>query len=137
MAYKVFQAKTKSIPGTDFREVHKKAMAMFIQIKKQSKRRTYVRSAYFDKDKIFLDILWSHLFGKANWRDRVRRIKYFPPAMELIKHSKFKPKTKENPNKAGEIFHRFSGITTNSELFHIQIKEHIKNRTKISYVDFP
>lgn len=134
---KAYQTKTKCIPGTDFHEVKKKAFGLFAQIKKRSKRRTYVRSAYFDKDKIFLDIFWNHLFGKPNWRDRVRRVKYFPPAIELIEHSKFEPKTKENPNKQGELLHRFTGITPDREIFYAQIKEDKRTGQKFLISVFP
>lgn len=134
---KAYQAKSKSIPGTDFREVHKKAFGLFIRIKKKTKRRTYVRSAYFDKEKIFLDLFWSHFFSKPNWRDRVRRAKYFLAAIELIERSKFEPKTKENPNKSGDLFHRFAGITPDQEVFYVQIKESKRTGQKWLISVFP
>ncbi|KKT71974.1 MAG: hypothetical protein UW66_C0017G0012, partial [Candidatus Moranbacteria bacterium GW2011_GWF1_44_4] len=67
---RVYQTKAKKLSGTDFQEVNRKAHEIYTQIKKKSKRRPYVRSAYFRKEKIFLELFWKHLYGKENWRDR-------------------------------------------------------------------
>jgi len=119
----IYKTKTGKLTGSDFHEVNKKAYFVYEQIKRKSKRRPYVRSAYFNKDKIFIGLFWQHLFDKQNWRDRIRRIKYFPAAIELIRHSRFGPKSKENPNNNSEILHRFTGITSDNKLFYVQIKE--------------
>lgn len=134
---KVYQTKIRSIPGTDFREVHKKAFSLFKQLRSKSKRRAYIRSAYFQKNKVFLDIFWSHLFEKPNWRDRVRRVKYFPPGIDLIQNSRVEPKLKDNPNKKGETLYRFTGITPDLELFYVQIKEDKKSKQKLLISIFP
>ena len=84
---KPYKTKAKSLTGTKFRKVHQKAFGLYKQIKAHSKRRTYVRSAYFKKDKVFIDIFWHHLFEKPNWKDRVRRLKYFPAAIEVYSHT--------------------------------------------------
>ena len=134
---KVFKTKTKKFSGSDFHEVNEKAYKLFSKIKKKTKRRTYIRSAYFNKDKVFLDLFWHHLFEKANWRDRVRRLKYFGCAIDLIEKSHFEPKTKENPNRSGEVLHRFFGITADNELFCVQIKENKKKNQKFLISVFP
>ena len=134
---KVYHTKTTKLAGTDFREVHKKAFNLYQQIKKKTKRKPYVRSAYFKKDKIFLDLFWIHLFDKKNWRDRMRRLKYFPAAIELIRHTRFEPKSKENPNKSSEILHRFTGVTSENDLFFVQIKEDKKTSKKWLISVFP
>jgi hypothetical protein len=134
---KVYITKTKKYPGSDFSEVHQRAFGLYSKIKKNSKRRAYLRSAYFSKDKIFLDLFWHHLFEKENWRDRVRRMKYFGCAVELIKSSRFEPKSKENPNKSSEILHRFYGTTAEHELFCVQIKEDKKKGQKFLISVFP
>lgn len=133
----VFRTKTARLKGSDFHEVNKQAFGFYQKIKKKSKRKPYVRSAYFKKDKIFLAYFWQHLFEKANWRDRVRRVKYFSAAIDLIQNSKFDPKSKENANKPGEILHRFSGLTKDNHLFHVQIKEDKKSGQKYLISVFP
>src|SRR3989338_3282509 len=126
---KVYKTKTKKFSGSDFHEVRKKAFGLYSQLKKKTKRRPYIRSAYFNKEKIFLDVFWSHLFEKPNWRDRVRRLKYFGCAIELIQNSHFEPKSKENPNNFSEILHLFY-CTPDNELFYVQIKENKRTGQK-------
>lgn len=105
----------------------RKTFAVFDEIKKKTKRRPYVRSAYFKKEKIFFDYFREHLFQK-NSHDRERRMKFFAAAVELIKKSKHNPILKTNPNKKGEIFYRFVGLTGEKHLFFVQIKEDKKRR---------
>jgi len=102
-------------------EIRKEAMAVFNQIKRRTKRRPYVRSAYFNKEKIFFDFFWTHLHQKGP-KSRFKRLKYFAAAVDLIKNSKNHPVSKENPNKRTEIVHRFAGLTKEKELFFVQIK---------------
>jgi len=95
-----------------------------------------LRSAYFKKDKIFLHYYWEHLWAQ-NWRDRVRRLKYYSCALDLIKNSKSDPISKENPNKKSEILHRFAGTTKDKELFFVQIKEDKRSGEKHFMSVFP
>lgn len=104
---KVYQAKITKLRGTNYKEVRKKAYSLYQEIKRCTKRKPYIRSAYFKKDKIFLDLFWGHLFEKKNFSDQMRRLKFYPCAVELIKNSYFHPTSKENPNKKSEILHRF------------------------------
>lgn len=132
---KYYRTKCKKLSGTNCREVYRKAFVIYKKLKSKSKRRPYVRSAYFRKDKVFLELFWKHLKEK-NWRDITRRLKYFSCAIELLKYSTFEPISKQNPNKSSEIFHRFAGITINNEIFFVQIKED-KNHRKWFISLFP
>ena len=134
---KIYITKASQLPGSDFREIHNQAFAVYKQIKQKTKRRVYVRSIYFNKEKIFLDLFWQHLFQKQNWRDRVRRLKFFPCALELLQYSRFDPLTKDNPNRQSESLHRFFGITKNGDKFIVQIKEDKRNRQKFLISVFP
>lgn len=134
---RIYQTKAKKIEGTDFHEVRKKASSLYQQIVRRSKRRPYVRSTYFKKDKIFLALFWQHLWDKQKWQDRMRRLKFFAAGIELIQHSHFEPKSKENPNKPSEILHRFAGSTKEKELFFVQIKEDKKTGRKYLISIFP
>ena len=93
-------------------------------IKHKTKRKPYVRSAYFKKRKVFFDYFWQHLSRSGGYREKARRLRYFEAAIEVIKHSRNKPTSKNNPNKRLEILHRFAGLTKDKELFYVQIKEH-------------
>lgn len=118
-----YKTKVQKLPGTHWRQVLKSAFGHYREIKSKTKRRPYVRSAYFHKEKVFLELFWRHLHEKANIRDKTRRLKYFPCAIELIKNTRLKPTSKENPNRRNEIVHRFAGMTPDNERFFVQIKE--------------
>jgi len=134
---KVFRTKTNKLAGTNFREVHRNAIAIYEQIVKKTKRRVYIRSVYFKRSKVFLGLFLQHLFDNKNWRDRMRRMKYFPCALELIRDSHIEPISKENPNKRTEILHRFAGVTRGNDLFFVQIKENKNNGQKYLISIFP
>jgi len=57
--------------------------------------------------------------------------------LELAKNSRNRPVSKENPNKRGEILHRFAGLTRDKEVFFVQIKEDKKGKKKYFMSCFP
>lgn len=132
-----YRTKVNKIPATNFSEVRRVAFELFKRIKRKSKRSPYVRSVYFKKDKIFLTLFQQHLFEKEKWQDRMRRLQYFEAAIELIEKSRFEPQSKENPNKKGEILHRFAGVTKNGDRFYVQIKEEKASGKKFLISFFP
>lgn len=137
MAIRAYRVKSKKLAGTNYSEIYKKAHSYYEKIRKRSKRRTYVRSSYFNKDKIFLAIFWQHLHEKWNLKDKTRRVKYFICAIDLIQNGKFDPISKENPNKRTEMLHRFAGVTQDEEIFFIHIKEDKKTSQKYLISIFP
>lgn len=134
---KAYKTKVNKFPGTHWWQVSKNASSLYKEISKKTKRRPYIRSAYFQKDKIFLGLFWQHLHEKTNIRDKTRRLKYLPCALELIRNSHNEPVSKENPNKEGEILHRFTGITPDNSVFLVQIKEVKRNSQKWLISVFP
>jgi len=131
-----YSTKKKKLPGTSYGEVRKQAEVIFKQIKSKTKRRPYIRSAYFNKQKIFFDYFWVHL-NQRGPKERFNRLKYFETALEVIKNSRNQPISKQNPNKGSEILHRFAGLTKNKELFYAQIKEDKKSGRKYFMSCFP
>ncbi len=134
---KAFKVKLKKFSGTKYSEVHRQAFPLYKEIKKRSRRKPYIRSVYFNKDKIFLELFWIHLWEKKNLRDKTRRLKYFACALELIKNSRCEPESEQNPNRHNEILHRFAGLTKDDELFYVQIKEDKKTDQKWLMSVFP
>lgn len=132
-----FRTHSSLLSGTDFHEVQKKAVALYRRIKRASKRSPYIRSAYFKKDKIFLAIFWQHLWDKKKWQDRMRRLKCYAAAIELIQACKVAPRSKENPNKTNELLHRFTGVTREGHIFYVQIKEDKRSGRKDLISIFP
>jgi hypothetical protein len=82
-------------------------------------------------------LFWLRIWQNQNFRDKIRRIKYFPCAIELIRKSKLNPSSKQNPNKPTEILHRFAGTTKENDLFYVQIKEDKKTGEKWLMSVFP
>lgn len=137
MTAKAYRTKSKKLAGSNYSEVHRKAFSLYSQIEKRSKRRAYLRSSYFNKDKIFLSIFWHHLEDKFNHKDKLRRVKFYPCALELMRNTKQAPESKENVDKKTEILHRFTGITPDNEIFFVQIKENKTNNQKHLISIFP
>jgi hypothetical protein len=129
-----YQTKAKKIAGTNRTEVYRGALRLFSEIKKATKRRPYIRSAYFKKEKIFFDYFWDHLRQKSP-RVRFERLQYFWAACDLIKSSRNKPIVKPNPNKPNETFYKFAGLTADKGIFYVQIKE--SRRSKYFMSCFP
>lgn len=124
---KIYKTTKKKLAGTNFKEINKQAKIIFDKVKKQTKRTPHIRSKYFRKEKIFITLFWTHLYKKSE-RDRIRRLKFFDCAIDLIRNSNFDPETRENFQKKDELLHRFYGETDSEEKFVVQIKE--KKRTK-------
>jgi len=72
-----------------------------------------------------------------NFRDKVRRMRYFPSAIELLKYCRLDPTSKDNPNKGSEILHRFGGVTSDGCFFFVQVKESKKSGQKWLTSVFP
>jgi len=134
---KVYKTRISKLSGSDYKEVNKKAFGLYNELRRKTKRRPYVRSAYFNKSKIFIELFWLRIWQNQNFRDKIRRIKYFPCAIELIRKSKLDPSSKQNPNKPTEILHRFAGTTKENDLFYVQIKEDKKTGEKWLMSAFP
>ncbi len=124
-----YQTKAAKLWSTRYSDLIKEARQIYHRIERQTRRRPYVRSAYFRKEKVFLDSFWEHLNQKLP-SERRRRLKYFPCGLELIRQSRIAPSTKDNPNKANELLHRFTGTTPDGELFYVQIRQNKKSGHK-------
>lgn len=124
-----FKTKKQKIAGTSFKEINKVAKTIFNRIKTKTRRTPYLRSKYFKKEKVFLNLFWRHLY-KKNEGDRVRRLKFYDCALDLIVNSHYNPETRENFKKKDELLHRFHGILKNGEKFVVQVKENKRTRRK-------
>jgi hypothetical protein len=133
---KVFQTKVNMLAGSSHKEVYIKARKIYKEIVKRTKRRPYIRSAYFKKEKIFLDYFWQHLHEK-NWLDQFRRLQFYNAALDVIKNSTFDPIRVQNPNRSKGMFHRFYGRTKGKIEFIVQIDEDKRNHQKYFISTFP
>ncbi|MEI6305074.1 MAG: hypothetical protein WCP09_03625 [Candidatus Taylorbacteria bacterium] len=132
----VFQSSKSKLHGTNGTELYHFANIVYKKIASKTKRRPYVRSKYFNKEKVFLDYFWGHLETK-NWNDRVRRLAYYNCALDLITNNRTEPTIKNNPNKSNEILYRFQGKTKDGQRFAVQIVENIERKEKFFISIFP
>ncbi|MDP2910385.1 MAG: hypothetical protein Q8N58_01175 [bacterium] len=54
-----------------------------------------------------------------------------------IYKSKFNPTSRDDINNPSFVLHRFTGLTKQGELFHVQIKENKKSGEKMLLSIFP
>ncbi len=132
----LYQSGKNKLSGTRYAEIRNQALSIFSRIKKRTKRRPYVRSVYFRKQKIFFDYFWPHLYQKHH-KERLKRLRYFEAAVDLIRNSRTGPTSGQNPNKKSEILHRFEGLTKDKEQFSVQIKEDLRTDKKYFMSCFP
>lgn len=128
MEFKCYKCKSGILPGHNYAAIVKIAWQVFKSAAAQTKRRPYIRSAYFGGEKIFLDNFWPHL-NQKNPRDRWRRLQFLKAAIELIHCSCQKPIIEQADPTGREIFYRFIGICS-GRLFVVQIKEDCTRRQK-------
>ena len=64
-----------------YKEAYRADAVVYSEIEKRTKRKPYVRSAYFSKQKIFFDYFWLHLRQKP-FAERARRLKFFAEFLE-------------------------------------------------------
>lgn len=127
--YNFYVTDCQVIPGKSFKVVERIARRNFDKIKVKTKKTPYVRSAYFKKEKIFLTIFWSHLHQRRE-KEKVRRLRYFDCAIDLIRFSRYEPAIKPDPNNNQMALYRFSGKTRSGEIFYVQIKRNNKTNKK-------
>lgn len=67
----------------------------------------------------------------------MRRLKYYPCALDLLKNSKIDPVAQQNRNNKLQLLHRFMGITSDKELFVVQVSENKQTGQKNFLSVFP
>lgn len=132
----IYRTKISKISGSSYQEVYKTSKSKFNIIKSKSKRLTYLRSKYFNGEKVFLDIFWTHLYQKSP-RERFRRLKFYECALDLISNSRGKPDVKYDSNNSSVKLYRFRGMNKENEIFFVQIKENLKTGQKYFMSVFP
>ena len=122
-----YRTKANRCCKTSFTEAMDFGLAKLPKSAKKTRRRAFVRSMYFSKQKIFLDLFWRHLYQK-NISNRRRRIRLLEAGLELIRKSKLEPSKIQNPNNSKEYFYKFLGKTKDGYPFCVQIKEYKRQR---------
>lgn len=136
MKSQIYITRIKKYAGTNYGEVYAKAKFLYNKISSQTKRRPYIRSAFFKKEKVFLDLFWLHLAEK-NKNDRLRRLRQYGCAIDLIQRSRAEPDLQISRERSNEILYRFYGRNGSDEDFIVQIREDIKTKEKNFMSVFP
>lgn len=126
---RAYQCKAKPISGRRFVDVIPQARKLLRTVQKKTKRRAYIRSAYFHKDKIFFDFFWQHMLAKSAV-DRARRLKYLPCALELLRSSRCDPLSFIDEYQPGIIKHEFKGRSPDGMNFSVIVQEDRKTNKK-------
>ncbi len=132
----VYKTKIKQLSGTSYSEVYSQAKFLYKQIASKTRRKPFLRSKYFDGQKIFLDYFWDHI-SRKNPADRMRRLKQYLCALDLIKNTKIEPEIKDDQDDSSKILYRFKGCNGNNEIFYVQITEEKKSGKKHFLSVFP
>lgn len=126
-------SKQKQITGTDYSEVTKNARREYVKVQKLTKRQPYVRSRYFAKDKIFINLFWNHLAQKRKG-EQIVRAKLLLAAFDLLRNTPHEP---ESLFDGGRALHRFYGKTADGMEFAVQVKHDLKTGRKDFMSVFP
>jgi len=124
------------INGSSYGEINKNAKRYYKELCSKTKRKPYIRSAYFGGQKVFLEIFWSHLYNKNSF-DQTRRLRYYACAIDLIAHSKCHPEIMKNPRDQSETFYRFTGTARDGKRFRVQVKESANKKGRYFISVFP
>lgn len=126
---RVFRSKDGLIPGSSYDEVLKVARKEHTKIANLTKRQPYVRSSYFNKDKIFMSLFWNHIMQK-NFKERTKRLQLYKAAIDLLRNTRNDPETIFSKSDLSTFLHRFYGITKEGVEFCVQVKENKRTGRK-------
>ena len=88
-----FKSKCDLLAGTDYQEVIHTARREYRAIQKRNPRRQpYIRSKYFNGDKVFINIFWNHLVQKRKG-EQMKRAKLLACAIDLLRNTSTPPDT--------------------------------------------
>ena len=133
---KIYRSKYPKLKGTDYDEIIKNARQEYRKIQQLTKRQPYVRSRYFNRDKVFINIFWPHLFQKHR-PDQARRARFFLCAIDLLRNTTNDPDTIFSKGSPGELLYRFIGESSEGELFYVQVRQNKKTSRKDFMSVFP
>jgi hypothetical protein len=121
--YKYYKSKYGQLSGSNLKEIRKKAHRIEDEWVVRSHRQTFIKSAYSNR-RVFTDEFWNHLVNKSFRTDKIRRLRLYKCALDLIANSHFEPKITYD---RGRERYEFYGLTANEEAFCVHIYKDKKN----------
>lgn len=126
----IYESKNGQMPGSSLDELMRLARHEYHMIQKRTPRRVpCVRSKYFTKDKIFINAFWDHT-NKKSARERVRRLKLYRCAIDLLRNNVLAPETIYTNTDKDSGLHQFYGITKDGIKFCVRVKENKRTGRK-------
>lgn len=119
---KLYKSKVNLLPGSSYDEVLKVARKKHKKVENMTKRQAYVRSTYFNKDKIFLSLFWAHIMQK-HFKVRTKRLKLYSAGIDLLRNSRCEPETIIKIDDMSILLHRFYGVTKDGVEYCVQVKQ--------------
>ena len=86
----VYTSKYSRLPGSSYNESLNHARREYNVIAHSTKRQPYVKSKYFNGNKVFLKVFWNHVMQKR-LKERTRRLRFYRAALDVLRHSKITP----------------------------------------------
>lgn len=134
---RIYQSKQKRTATSSHAQLLKVARHEYHKVQKRTPRRQpYVRSAYFRKDKVFVNQFWEHLKQKRSG-DQTRRLRFFLCALDLIRYTNYGPDTIFKSDDKDIMLHRFYGASSNGFEFCVQVRESKRTGRKDFMSVFP
>lgn len=118
----VYTSKYPRLPGSSYAEALSHARQEYNVIAHSTKRQPYIKSKYFNGDKVFLKVFWDHVMQKR-LKERTRRLRFYRAALDVLRHSQITPETTFNADERNISLHRFYGVTKDGIYFCVQVKE--------------
>ncbi len=132
-----FKSKYGLLAGTDYDEVMHVARREYKTIQNRNPRRQpYIRSKYFNGDKVFVNIFWNHLAQKRKG-EQIKRAKLLACAVDLLRNTSSPPDTIFNKANLNETLHRFTGHTKDGVTFYVQVRQNKRTDRKDFMSVFP
>lgn len=129
---KVYRSKYIKITGTSYEEIIRNARKQHQVIKKRTKRQPYIRSKYFNRDKIFVNLFWEHLMQKHRGEQQ-QRARFYLCAIDLLRNNTHDPRTIFTYGNLNIMLHRFIGISKDKEFLRTS-KTKQKNWSQRFYI---
>lgn len=133
----MFVSQYKKRTATSHKEVYSSARNEYHRIERRNSRRMpYVRSAYFKKEKVFINIFWEHVKQK-NYGEQAERLKYYNPAIDLIVNAGQRDLVASHQIEVNVLLYRFEGKTQDGYIYFVQLKQNLRTGRKDFMSVFP
>jgi len=116
---KFYQSKYDRLRGSNDKEAFYEARRIFRKYDNK-RRQPYVRSKYFNGQKVFLNMFYIHL-GQKSPSEQRKRISFVACAIDLLQNTRVPPLFSDSFDGRRGEYYRFQGATKSGEKFAVQV----------------